>query len=104
MSSVATLSAAQAPRLPIGSGRPVVLSLAVWCSISLLSSVYLLRSAGFLMLYFLALWAIVRWDTHRRAARLIDRWKSADAADASRAALSLPNQLIDWLVLNHDRD
>ena len=34
----ATWSAAQAPRLPIGSGLPVVLSLAVWCSISLLSS------------------------------------------------------------------
>ena len=38
LSSVATLSAAQAPRSPIGSGLPVVLSLAVWCSISPLSS------------------------------------------------------------------
>ena len=66
-------------------------------AISLLSSVYLLRSAGFLLLYFLALWAIVRWDTHRRAARLIERWRSADAADASRAALSLPYQVMDSL-------
>lgn len=35
---LATVSAMRAPRSPMGSGRPVVVSRAVWCSSSALSS------------------------------------------------------------------
>jgi hypothetical protein len=70
---------------------------AVRLAISLLSSVYLLRSAGFLLLYFFALWAAVRWHTYRRASRIIARWKTADASVIAINSLSLPYQVIDWM-------
>jgi hypothetical protein len=63
-------------------------------AIQLLSAVYLLQSAGFLLLYFLVLWAILRWDTQRRANWMIQRWKRPDPG---APGLSLAAQAIEWM-------
>ena len=62
--------------------------------IKLFSAAYLLESAGFLLIYFLALWAILRWDTQRRVNKLIERWKATSSIDAP---LSLSGQVMEWM-------
>ena len=61
--------------------------------VQLLSAAYLLKSVTFLAIYFAALWALLRWDTHRRASRLLKRWSALDA-DPS---VSLSAQSLQWL-------
>jgi hypothetical protein len=55
---------------------------------------YLLRSATFLIVYFTAVWLALRWNTQRRVARLLARWKAADYPDPS---VNLSTQAIDWM-------
>lgn len=55
---------------------------------------YLLKSVGFLILYFIVLWLALRWNTQRRVARLLTRWKSADLTDPS---YNLATQALEWI-------
>ena len=54
---------------------------------------YLLQNVTFLILYFVILWAILKWDTQRRVSRILFRWKSPDHPDAS---LNLFSQALQW--------
>jgi GTPase Era involved in 16S rRNA processing len=62
-------------------------------AIQLLSAMYLLQSIGFLLLYFIVLYAILRWHTQRRVNQLLHRWQRPDA----EPALSLGAQSIEWM-------
>lgn len=55
---------------------------------------YLFKSAGFLIIYYAALWLALRWNTQRRVARLIARWRASDFPDPS---LNLSTQTLAWL-------
>jgi len=59
-----------------------------------LSATWLLRSLGFLMLWYLVLWMVLRWDTQGRANRQIERWKRSDGENA---ATSPAAQVIEWV-------
>ena len=52
----------------------------------------LLQSLTFLLMYFLLLWAVLRWDTQRRVARWSGRWRTDAGSD-----LSLTGQTVTWL-------
>jgi len=62
-------------------------------AVQLLSAAYLLKSVSFLLIYFVVLWALLRWDTRRRVNRLLKTWTNVDA----EATLSLPAQGMKWL-------
>ena len=55
---------------------------------------YLLRSATFLLIYYTVLWLALRWNTQRRVARLMSRWKAADYPDPG---VNLAAQAMDWM-------
>ena len=55
---------------------------------------YLLTSAGFLALYFVALWVALRWNTQRKVARLVGSWRATTLPDPS---LNLATQTLEWL-------
>jgi hypothetical protein len=61
--------------------------------VRMLSVTHLLQCAAFLLIWFLVLWAYLRFSTQRRVARQIDGWKSADAADER----SLAGQTMQWI-------
>lgn len=61
--------------------------------VPLLGASYLLHSAAFLVIWFVALWMLLRWDTQRRANRLIRRWSNADVA----SELSLAGACVQWM-------
>ena len=68
---------------------------------------YLLKSAGFLIIYYAALWLALRWNTQRKVARLMNRWRAADFPDPS---LNLATQTVQWMdglvapiAMAHDR-
>jgi hypothetical protein len=63
--------------------------------VQILSATYMLHSAGFLLIWFLFLWAYVRWDTSRRVARLLARHRRADAK--SDPTLNLATATLTWL-------
>jgi hypothetical protein len=54
----------------------------------------LLESAAFLLIYFIALWAWIKWDTNRRVSGLLARWKDGDHPDP---ALNFTTQTLQWL-------
>jgi hypothetical protein len=62
-------------------------------TVELLSAAYLLKSVSFLIIYFIVLWAMLRWDTRRRVNRLLKSWTQPDAEES----LSLPAQTMRWL-------
>ena len=62
--------------------------------VSVLGVNYLLKSAGFLILYFIALWLALRWNTQRRVNRLLERWKLATVSDPE---LNLFTQTLHWV-------
>lgn len=75
--------------------------------VSVLGVNYLLKSAGFLILYFVALWLALRWNTQRRVNRLLEQWRPATLADPS---LNLAAQTLLWtdgliapIAVAHDR-
>ncbi len=55
---------------------------------------YLLKSAIFLSIWFVVLWLVLRWNTQRTVDRLVQRWGSADVADAS---VNLSAQSMQWM-------
>jgi GTPase Era involved in 16S rRNA processing len=55
---------------------------------------YLLSSCGFLILYFVALWLALRWNTQRRVVRLLNSWQATTPSDPS---LSLATQTLEWI-------
>jgi hypothetical protein len=63
-------------------------------AVQLFSAAYLLRSAGFLAIWFLVLWCILRWDTQRRVARLLTRWRATGGEESN---LNLPTAVMAWL-------
>jgi len=62
--------------------------------VSVLGTDYLLRSAGFLAIYFLVLWLALRWNTQRRVARMSARWRSANDPNPQ---LNLASQAMQWV-------
>jgi hypothetical protein len=56
---------------------------------------YLLKSAGFLVIWFLVLWLALRWNTQRRVARLVKSWKQTDYPDPT---VNLATQSLDWMA------
>jgi hypothetical protein len=55
---------------------------------------YLISSVGFLVIYFVALWLALRWNTQRRVARLLGSWQTSAMADPS---LNLATQTLQWI-------
>lgn len=51
--------------------------------VRILGVAFLLQNASFLLIWFFALWAVVRWDTQRRVDKQLLRWRSAAEADQS---------------------
>jgi hypothetical protein len=68
-------------------------------TVQLLGATYLLKSAAFLAIWFVFLWLILRWDTHRRVSTLLSRWRTLDGRDqslnAASAALAWVDDLLD---------
>lgn len=62
--------------------------------VQIFSAAYLLKNLAFLAGYFVILWLMLRWDTQRRVARKLARWRTAETDDAS---LSLATQAIGWI-------
>jgi hypothetical protein len=55
---------------------------------------YLWKSAGFLIIYYIALWLALRWNTQRRVTRLTTRWRATDFPDPT---LNFATQTIRWM-------
>ncbi len=62
--------------------------------VQIFSAAYLLRSAGFLIIWFLFLWLYVRWDTSRRVTRMLSRWRHAQTPDPER---NLASATLEWI-------
>jgi GTP-binding protein EngB required for normal cell division len=81
---------------------------AIVLAVQLLSAAYLLKSAGFLAIWFLFLWLVLRWDTQRKVTRLLHRWRSLDGQDASMntsaAALAWVDELLDPIRTARERE
>jgi len=86
------------PLLHAALGRPTIAgwtwNLAAELVVEVLGANYLLRSAGFLVLYFVALWLALRWNTQRKVARIFKGWRTASSADAS---LNLATRTLQWI-------
>jgi hypothetical protein len=55
---------------------------------------YLWKSAGFLIIYYVALWLALRWNTQRKVGRLMTRWRAANFPDPT---LNLATQTVQWM-------
>jgi hypothetical protein len=62
--------------------------------VQMLGVTYLLKNVTFLIIWFVVLWMILRWGTHRRAARLMHRWRTSQRLDDP---LSLSGQVLRWM-------
>lgn len=62
--------------------------------VGILSGEALLKNATFLIIWFLVIWLALRWNTQRRLARLLARWKEHDPQDES---LSLTAAAVRWV-------
>jgi hypothetical protein len=62
--------------------------------VQLLGAAYLLKSAGFLAIWFLVLWLALRWNTQRRVQRLLRGWRSAGENDPT---LNLASATVSWM-------
>ncbi|HEX8521471.1 MAG TPA: hypothetical protein VF669_04385 [Tepidisphaeraceae bacterium] len=75
--------------------------------VQLLSAAYMLRSAGFLAIWFLVLWLYVRWNTSRRVTRLLTNWRTTGGADANvnltTTTLQWTDELLDPIRQSHER-
>ena len=60
---------------------------------------YLLRSAGFMILYYVILWLALRWNTQRKVTQLLERWRDPQSLDpaASDPSVNLAIQTRQWL-------
>ena len=66
---------------------------ALFIAVQLLSAAALLKSAGFLLIWMLSLWLILRWDTQRRVNKLLLRWRNPGDTDAS---INLAAAIVAW--------
>lgn len=66
----------------------------IWHVVRLLGSTYLLQSVGFLAVYFILLWATLRYLTGRRCERLL---RSVDHTLSADAASSIESEAEDWI-------
>ena len=77
-------------------------------AVQLLSATYLLKSAGFLAIWFLFLWLVLRWDAQRKVSRLLHRWRSLDGQDASMntsaVAMAWVDELLDPIRTARERE
>ncbi|HMO25919.1 MAG TPA: hypothetical protein PKB10_06585, partial [Tepidisphaeraceae bacterium] len=64
-----------------------------WQIVRMLGATYLLQSVAFLAIYFVALWMWIRYDTWRRASRLLARLQSPATIQPHTSPLQ---QLIEW--------
>ncbi|MDB5302964.1 MAG: hypothetical protein JWM97_513 [Phycisphaerales bacterium] len=55
---------------------------------------YFLKSAGFLVIYYAAIWLALRWNTQRKVGRLLSKWRATDFPDP---AVNLATQTLQWL-------
>lgn len=62
--------------------------------VRVLGADYLLKSAGFLAIYYIVLWLALRWNTQRRVAKMLARWKLADDPNPD---LNLAAQSLEWV-------
>jgi hypothetical protein len=80
------------PKLLNGEWLTLTPELAVW-AVRVFGATYMLTSVGFLAIWFVALWAWLRFDTQRRAAGLLRR----AAVDQSRPSPTAPAGIVlDW--------
>jgi hypothetical protein len=63
--------------------------------VGILSGEALLKSVSFLALWFLVIWLALRWNTQRRVARLLAKWRGADYPDRS---LNLTTAALEWMA------
>jgi len=78
-------------------------------AIQVLGAAYLLKSVGFLAIYFLMLWMILRWDTQRRVTKMLTRWRDLDRGqdvmlNPSAAALAWVDELLDPIRSARERE
>jgi hypothetical protein len=66
----------------------------IWHIVRLLGSTYLLQSVGFLAVYFVLLWAMLRYLTGRRCEKLL---RSADTSLNGDAASSIEREAERWV-------
>jgi hypothetical protein len=62
-------------------------------AVQIFSATYLIRSVGFLLIYFVALWGLLRWATDRQVTRQLARWSAVDADPA----FSFTAQAVLWM-------
>ena len=62
-------------------------------AVQLTGVTYLFKHVGFLVLYFVVLWMVIKWDTQRRVDRDLNAGKSGQRLDPS---LSLAGQVVEW--------
>jgi GTPase Era involved in 16S rRNA processing len=60
---------------------------------------YLLKSVGFLAIYFTVLWLALRWNTQRKVARVLAKLRDADSPDLSLNPFSQTLQWLDALTM-----
>lgn len=65
----------------------------VLLAVQLLGVTYLLKNVGFLAIYFVFLWMVIKWDTQRRVDKTLQHWRTGDALDPT---LSLTGQVVEW--------
>jgi hypothetical protein len=63
--------------------------------VTILSGTALLKNVSFLALWFLVIWLALRWNTQRRVARLLSKWKAANYPDSS---LNLTRETLEWMA------
>jgi hypothetical protein len=73
--------------------------------VRIFSAAYLLKAAGFLIVWFIFLWAYLRWDTGRRVSRNLARWRNASdgSTNLATAALAWVDELLDPIRQARDR-
>jgi hypothetical protein len=67
-------------------------------AVKIASAAYMLQAAAFLAIWFTLLWLILRWRTHRQIARLLDRWRTVDAGDATESPAAVVIAWMDGLL------
>ncbi|HWE96225.1 MAG TPA: GTPase domain-containing protein [Tepidisphaeraceae bacterium] len=78
----------------LGSHESRTLRNVVALVIGVLGVDYFLKSAGFLVIYYAAIWLALRWNTQRKVGRLLARWRATDFPDP---AVNLATQTVQWL-------
>ncbi len=71
---------------------------AIWQIVKLLGSAYLLQSVGFLAVYFVLLWATLRYLTGKRCERLLRNIDTSLEADSASSIQDEADQWIDQLL------